>query len=98
MGSDRYIWDWDSTSREHMLPWQCLMTKMLLTLAGLGILIFSYFLFFVNAMKTIGYSNLLMSENINVTFECFSIKDALNNLGDYWPTPTNHKSERATFG
>ena len=88
-------WDWDSTSREHMLPWQCLMTKMLLTLAGLVILTFSFFL---NAMKTIGCSNLLILENIIFTFEYFSIKDALNNVGDYWPTHTNHKSERATFG
>ena len=62
MGSDRYIWDRDSTSREHMLTWQRLMTKMLLTLAGLGI----------------GYSNLLILENIIFTFEYFSIKDVLN--------------------
>ena len=86
MGSDRYIWDWDSTSQEHMLPWQRVKTKMLLTLTCLGILIFSFFCSFVNAMKTIGYSNLLISENIIFTFEYFSIKDVLNNLGDYWPT------------
>ena len=43
-------------------------------------------------------SNLLISENIIFTFEHFNIKDVLNNLGDYWPTHTNHKSERATFG
>ena len=90
MGSDRYIWDWDSTSQEHMLPWQHLMTKMLLTLADLRILFFFF--------KTIGYSNLLISENIIVTFEYFSLKDVLNNLGDHWPTHTKHKSERATFG
>ena len=48
--------------------------------------------------KTIGYSNSLILENIIFTFEYFSIKDAFNNLGDYWPTHTNHKSERATFG
>ena len=35
-------------------------------------------------MKTIGYSNLLMLENIIFTFEYFSIKDVLNILGDYW--------------
>ena len=66
-----------------MLPWQCLMTKMLLTLAGLGILIFLILMeifsfFLVNEMKTIGYSNLLISENIIFTFEYFSIKDVLN--------------------
>ena len=72
MGSDRFIWDWDSTSREHMLPWQCLMTKMLLTLADLRILFFFF--------KTIGYSNLLISENIIFTFEYFSIKDVLNQV------------------
>ena len=59
------------------------MTKMLLTLAGLGILIFLILMeifsfFLVNEMKTIGYSNLLISENIIFTFEYFSIKDVLN--------------------
>ena len=77
MGSDRYIWDWDSTSREHILPWQGLITKMLLTLAGLRI--FFFFFLFLNAMKTIGYSNFLILENIIVTFNYFSIKDVLNN-------------------
>jgi hypothetical protein len=65
------IWD--------MLPWQCLATKMLLTLAGLGILHFIYFLFFCKCNE-IAYSNLLILENINFTFEYFSTKDVLNNL------------------
>ena len=39
---------------------------------------FGNFLFFVNAMKTIGYINLMILENIIFTFEYFSIKDVLN--------------------
>ena len=42
-----------------------------------------FFCSFVNAIKTIGYSKLLMSKNIILTFEYFSIKDLLNNLGNY---------------
>ena len=53
--------------------------------------------YFVIAMKTIGYSNLLILENIIFTFEYFSIKDALNNLGDYWPTHTKHESEQLNY-
>ena len=52
-------------------------------------------LFFCECIEN---SNLLISENLIFTFEHFNIKDVLNNLGDYWPTHTNHKSERATFG
>ena len=38
-----------------------------------------FFVLFLNAMKTIRYSNLLILENIIFTFEYFSTKDVLNN-------------------
>ena len=37
-----------------------------------------------NALKTIGYSNLLMLDNVILTFEYLRTKDGLNNVSDIY--------------
>jgi hypothetical protein len=80
---------------ESMLPCQRLMTKMLLTLAGLAILLFVFF--FCKCNENNRLQQFIDIRKYNFYIWIFQYKGCIE-LVDYWPTNTNHKSERATFG